>query len=202
MNAQNHTVNIRLPRANLLALLASADAITITPSDEQASAIAAEISQAAPAAAPTGQILNPADLPRRFLDASGNSVEAGSVAHVMTHFNTAGLIFDARSWQRVSSRKEAREVAAQCDLLGRKGDWVIGQDYETQLIVDRRFHAPAVDKKSFPHAPKEGLVYTDQDAAWSSVHVWFVSLHYGVVHWDYDGVEGFAVPVLRVPPSQ
>ncbi|MGH8431791.1 MAG: hypothetical protein ACREUF_15450, partial [Solimonas sp.] len=54
-----------------------------------------ESTAAAPALAPV--ILNPVDLPRRFLDASGNPVDAGSAAHVITHFHTAGLMFDVRA---------------------------------------------------------------------------------------------------------
>ena len=200
MSLHHHTVNIRVTRASILALLDSADAITITPSAEQAAAIVKEAEKiVAPQA---GVILNPADLPRCFLDAQGNAVEAGSAAQAITHFHTAGLMFDARPWTRVSSRADAREIAAQCDLLGRKGDWVLGEDYETQLIVDRRFHAPAVDKDSFPNAPKEGLVYTNREAAWSSDLVWFVNLPYGLVDWQLAEYGGFAVAVLRVPPSQ
>jgi hypothetical protein len=145
-------------------------------------------------------ILNPADLPRRFLDADGNET-SDPEKHVITHFTTAGLMFDARKPREVGSLIDARKAAAECDLLGRKGEWVIGEEYEMQLIIDRRFHEPAVHQPSFPRMPSQGLIYTSRKTAWSSTRVWFVLLNDGDVGWNFDS-GGLAVPVLRVPASQ
>ena len=198
MTASHHSINLRVPQASLLALLSTAESITITPSEAQAKTLLAMADR--PAIAPA-QIINPAELPRRFLDAHGNET-SDPTTHVITHFHTCGLMFDIRKPSKVRSLAEAREAAAQVELLGRKGDWVVGEDYETQLLIDRAFHAPAACKRSFPNLPSEGLVYTNRPAAWSQGHVWFVYLYYGYVCWYDDDLEGLVVPVLRVPASQ
>ncbi|PPE75441.1 hypothetical protein C3942_00670 [Solimonas fluminis] len=185
------------------------NALSISISGDIAAALTAPTAAAPPAQFGGGLlierapvILNPADLPRRFLDASGNMVEGGSSHHVITHFDTAGLMFDIRAPRNVSSTAEAWQLARECDLLGRKGEWVVGKDWENNLIIDRDFREPAVNPQSFPNMPNQGLIYCDRGLKGSPGRVWFVDLHNGNVLCTNDDYNGLVVPCLRVPPRQ
>ena len=137
------------------------------------------------------------------LDAGGIELPADvKEGHAITHFPQFGLMFDVRPWKEVTSIKQARAHAKKCDLLGRKGEWVIGEDTENQLLIDRSRHGPAVNPLIAPNAPSSDWIYCDKPAAWSSGLVWFVDLHDGYVYWDDGADRGLAVPCLRVPPSQ
>ena len=150
-----------------------------------------------------GPVVDLRNLTFRRLDVNGTELAAGvTEGHTMTHYPQLGLIFDVRPWKNVSSRKAAHAAAKNCDLLGRKGQWVIAEDVEVAALINRRFSEPAVDPKAAPNAPKHGWIYTTTKPAWSSVLVWFVGLYDGVVDWYDDSYVGLVVPVLRVPPSQ
>lgn len=156
-----------------------------------------------PAATPPAAESTQPLLSFRRLDAAGHELPAGVTdGHVITHYPRLGLMFDVRAPRAVKSLAQAQAVAAECDLLGRRGEWALPDRFELQALIDPAFCDPAVNPAAAPAMPENGGIYTSSKAAWSSDLVWFVGLGYGGVFWYRVDTLGLVVPVLRCPPSQ
>ena len=163
-----------------------------------------EFTMNAPVAAPTfTPSIDLRQLAFRRLTADGVELAPDiTEGHAITHYPAIGLMIDVRKPRSVKSLKQAHQAAAKVDLLGRKGDWVVGEDVETAVLVNRAFREPAVNPQAAPNMPSGGWIYTATELKGSQGRVWFVGLCDGDVLWYGDDDVGLVVPVLRVPASQ
>jgi hypothetical protein len=81
--------------------------------------------------------------------------------------------------------------------------WKLISDKDAELIIDRRFHNPAVDPDEYPHIVPEWHWTDTPYKPSSSGCAWVVNFHSGYVSYDYRDYHGRALAVCRpVPVSQ
>ena len=152
---------------------------------------------------PGGNLLRPKMV---RLNASGQHLPERDDAdsyHVATLFPQYGLIVDVTTPQQHSSWRAAMDNSKKLTICGAASDGLLEVD-EWGLVIDRKFHSPAVNRKFFPNFPTNDIYWTRTECANPSYssYAWYVGLYYGSVQLGSRDGRGLAVGCRRVSPSQ
>jgi len=140
---------------------------------------------------------NPANI--RFVKLADDGTERPIDAndHAIVHFPDHGLQITSRVISTKAMPQRELEALAKAYTLGGHSDWDLLEDYEYNVVIDRRFRKPAVNPNLFLDIPSDWL-WTKTALVGDPSCAWGVFLDLGLVGYGSRGVQGFGLAVRRV----